>query len=110
MFTASKINKEQYLKLLPVERQLRSSLMNNYARMSALEFDAFCALYGEIYGTPLTRNEMNCNSCRLKAIKRVANDFFGYRESYASKYGRNPEDPKPEKDNKELNKEENGQA
>ena len=110
MFT-SKINKEQYLKLLPLERQLRSGLMNNYARLSVVEFEAFCALYAEIYGAPLSKSEASCNSCKLKAIKKVANEFFSYRESYFSKYGRNPEDPKPEKENNlNIAEQENAQA
>ena len=32
---------EQYFKLLPIERQLRSAIDSNYARLSATEFAVF---------------------------------------------------------------------
>lgn len=103
---------EQYLKLLPIERQLKSAQVSNYARLSAPEFDSFCATYKELYGVELTNNEKNCNICRLKALKKVSADYFQYQEWYKGRWGRKPEDPKPEeneapKDTDENNTEDN---
>ena len=97
---------EQYLKLLPIERQLLSARDSNYARLSAPDFESFCETYKELYGTELTKNEKNCNVCRLKALKKVAADYFQYQEWYKGRWGRKPEDPKPEENNTENNTEE----
>lgn len=85
-----------YLKLNPIEKQLKSVLLSNYARLSANEFDEFCSVYKQHYGEELSRSERNCNVCRLKALKRIANDYFQYQEWYMGRWGRKPEDPKPE--------------
>lgn len=89
---------ENYLALLPLERQLQSAVQSSYARLSAVEFEKFCGIYAELYGTPLTSNEKNCNRCRLKALVKVAKDYFEYQEWYKGRWGRKPEDPKPEKE------------
>lgn len=89
---------EIYLKLQPIERQLKSAQVSNYARLSASEFAQFCDTYKEHFGVELTRNEKNCNTCRLKAIKKIAADYFQYQEWYLNRWGRKPEDPKPEKE------------
>ena len=81
---------EVYQKLNPIERQLKSSLLSNYARLSAAEFEGLCGVYKELYGVELTRNERNCNVCRLKAIKRIANDYFQYQDWYKGRWGRMP--------------------
>ena len=105
------IKKEQYMKLLPLERQLQSARLSNYARLSAVEFDDFCEVYKDIYGVELTRMERNCNNCRLKALKKVANDYFYFKDTYFKRWGRNPEEAKVEdseveekQDNNEENK------
>ena len=86
---------EIYLKLNPIERQLKSALLSNYARLSAREFQEFCSIYEQQYGVALTRNEQNCNTCRLKALKKIANEYFQYQEWYQGRWGKKPEDPKP---------------
>lgn len=92
---------EQYLKLLPIERQLKSAQQSNYARLSAIEFAVFCDAYQDLYGVALTKNEQNCNICRLKALKKVAADYFQYQDWYKGRWGRKPEEPKPEEENNE---------
>ena len=92
-----------YLKLNPIERQLRSAKDSNYARLSSREFEDFCATYAEHFGKELTRNERNCNTCRLKAIKHLAEDYFQYQEWYKGRWGRKPEDPKPENETEKTN-------
>ena len=87
---------EQYLQLLPIERQLKSVQTSSYARLSAKEFEAFCNTYKDIFGTELTRNEKNCNVCRLKALKKVADEYFKFQGWYLSRWGRRPEDVKEE--------------
>lgn len=83
---------EQYLQLLPIERQLKSVQTSSYARLSAKEFEAFCDTYKDIFGTELTRNEKNCNVCRLKALKKVAEEFFNYQKWYSGRWGCKPEE------------------
>ena len=96
------MKQEIYLQLLPIERQLKSAQQSNYARLSAAEFEKFCNLYKDTYGVELTRNEKNCNTCRLKAIKKIAKDYFEFQDWYLKRWGRRPEDPKPEKEESEA--------
>ena len=98
---------ETYMKLLPIERQLKSAQQSSFARLSAREFEDFCGIYAELYGTELTRNEKNCNVCRLKALVKVAKDYFDYQGWYIGRWGRKPEDPKPTENNTENKIEEN---
>lgn len=98
---------EQYLDLLPIERQLKSAQISNYARLSATEFEKFCSIYDALYRVALTRNEKNCNVCRLKALKKVAKDYFDYQGWYVGRWGRKPEEPKPDKEITDTNIEEN---
>ena len=100
---------EQYFKLLPIERQLRSAIDSNYARLSATEFAVFCGAYKEIFGTELTRSEQNCNVCRLKALKKTGKEYFDYQNWYIGRWGRKPEEPAPE-NNENLNTEQNAQG
>ena len=114
-----------YFQLKPIERQLRSALDSNYARLSAREFENFCDTYKAHYDKPLTNNEKNCNNCRLKALKRIAEDYFEYQSWYEKRWGVKPEDFKgkteqtpdtPEIDTPaeeeitDTNNEDNGQA
>lgn len=96
---------DKYMALLPIERQLKSAVKSNYARLTQIEFDMFCDIYKDLYGTELTAREKNCNNCRLKALKRVGNDYFEYQNWYIGRWGRKPEEPKPEIDNSENNNE-----
>ena len=100
---------EQYFKLLPLEGQLRSAQQSNYARLSAVEFAEFCKTYKDIFGKELTRSEQNCNVCRLKAIKAVAEEYFNYQKWYVGRWGKKPEESIEAKDN-ELNTEQNAQG
>lgn len=99
------MKQEIYLQLLPIERQLKSAVQSNYARLSAREFEEFCATYQSQYGVALTRNEQNCNACRLKALKKIAADYFEYQNWYIKRWGRKPEEPK-----EEINQEENAEV
>lgn len=102
---------EQYFKLLPLEGQLRSAQQSNYARLSATEFAVFCGAYKEIFGKELTRSEQNCNVCRLKAIKAVAEEYFSYQKWYVGRWGKKPEESASEPENNEnLNTEQNAQG
>lgn len=98
---------EKYLELLPMEKQLKSAVASSYARLSSAEFEQFCSIYAELYGVELTRNEKNCNVCRLKALVKVAKDYFEYQNWYLNRWGRRPEDPKPEEINNEEKEQEN---
>lgn len=93
---------EQYLQLLPIERQLKSVQISSYARLSAKEFEAFCETYKDIFGVELTKNEKNCNICRLKALKKVADEYFKFQNWYIGRWGKRPEDIK---ENNEVNTE-----
>lgn len=94
-----------YIKLNPIERQLRSAQDSNYARLSAAQFEEFCSIYKEQYGIELTKNERNCNICRLKALKKMAKDYFEYQGWYIGRWGRKPEDPKEVNNTKDNNSE-----
>lgn len=65
----------------PFEAQLSSAARSSYARFRPSEKTAFSEAVTAWRGTPLTRQENSCPSCFLKVIKKVAEEYFRYKES-----------------------------
>ena len=72
---------EQYKQLKQFEHSMDSARRVGYARMNFRELDTFGKIYEELYGAELTRQQKSCPRCVLKAIKRVAEDYFKFKDS-----------------------------
>lgn len=74
------MTKEQFNKLQPYEQQLLWAIKSNFIHMSSGEFGAIAEIYKELYNETITRTQSACNTCRLKALKRIGNDYFKKKE------------------------------
>lgn len=76
------INKEIYTKLKDHEKVLKNAVNLDFVHLSSTEFKMFAEIYTEVFGVSLTRSQMNCNSCRLKALKDLGKEYFSVAKSY----------------------------
>lgn len=75
------MTKDNFLAFQPFEKQLTSAKHNNYARFQhkeLLEFDKSVALWR---GEGLKKNERSCPHCLLQLLKKVADEYFRYKDS-----------------------------
>lgn len=73
------MTREQYIRLAKYDKQIKSGYYSNYTRFSKVEFDDFLEVYKELYNKTLTPAERGCSTCKLKAVKKVAADYYAYR-------------------------------
>lgn len=76
------ITKEIYTKLKDHEKVLKNAVNLDFVHLSAAEFKFFADIYTEVFGVSLTRSQMNCNSCRLKALKDLGKEYFKVAVSF----------------------------
>ena len=76
------ITKEIYTKLKDQEKVLKNAVNMDFIHLSAAEFNMFAEIYTEVFGVSLTRSQMNCNSCRLKALKDLGKEYFKVAASF----------------------------
>ena len=76
------ITKEIYTKLKDQEKVLKNAVNMDFVHLSAEEFKMFAEIYTEVFGVSLTRSQMNCNSCRLKALKDLGKEYFKVAVSF----------------------------
>jgi hypothetical protein len=88
---------EQFEKCKDFEQQFRWAVNSNFLHMSNTEFNKIAALYLEVFGEALTRNQMTCNTCRLKAMQRLGNDYFTTQQTIAEEDKKNRIEEKPKK-------------
>lgn len=62
------------------EKHLNTAKYANFIRLMPNESKELCELYEKHFGKPLTKAELNCGSCKLKAIKRLADDYFNVKK------------------------------
>lgn len=51
--------------------------------MNNTDFSKVAAIYKEVFGEGLTLSQMTCNTCRLRALKRLGEDYFNYEQKLA---------------------------
>ena len=90
------MTREQVEKCSKYEREFTWAVRSNFIHMSATEFNEIAALFREIMGRSLTRNEMTCNTCRLKAMKELGNDYFNSRDAFIKEDRDNENEAKEE--------------
>ena len=81
------MTKEQFEKLKPYEETIMNAFKRSFVHMPGTEFIKVAEIYAEIFGTPLTKSQMSCNTCRLNAlvkyiiIRRFAGSMQGNTSS-----------------------------
>lgn len=79
------MNRKQYDSLSKYEKTFKSALKSNFARLSVGEFNDIANIYAEMYKENLTQSQKSCSTCRLKALKKIGNDYFKYKEKLEEK-------------------------
>lgn len=74
---------ETYSKLTTYEQQLRWALRSNFVHMTNSEFSILAAIYKEEFGEALSPGQMTCNTCRLKALQRLAQRYTDFQQKLA---------------------------
>lgn len=79
--------------------ELKWALRQNFLSMGNGKFSELMEIYKSLYNEELTKAQKGCGTCRLRAVKRIATDFFAYQEKLAvkEKEERLKEAPKPKK-------------
>lgn len=63
------------------EKKLNSARSTNYVRFLGGEFKVFGGFVKEWRGSDLTQNEKSCPHCLLTLCKKIAEEYFRYKES-----------------------------
>lgn len=78
------MTQEQYEKLKKWEQPLRWAALSSFIHLNNAEFGEIANIYAEIYGEGLTTSQKGCNTCRLRAMKRLYNSVQEYLQQIAS--------------------------
>lgn len=77
------MTREQYEKCKVYEKELRWAWKSSFVHMSNTEFSKVAAIYKDVFGEGLTLAQMTCNTCRLKALSRLAESYFAMQQELA---------------------------
>lgn len=72
------MNRDNFEKLQKWENVLNNAVKKSFIHLSTSEFNEIASIYDSIY-TPLTRQQRNCNSCRLTALQKLGKDYFAFK-------------------------------
>lgn len=78
------MTQEQYEKLKEYDKELKWAVRSSFVHMTNQEFSKVAALYKEVYGEGLTTSQMTCNTCRLKALKRLGEEYLKMQQDIAN--------------------------
>lgn len=70
-----------YIKFKPYEDRFRSAVHSGFIRFTRPEMDAFSKIVEEHRGYGITANERTCPHCTLTLIKKIANEYFTFKNS-----------------------------
>lgn len=65
--------------------ELKWALRQNFLSMGNGKFSELMEIYKSLYNEELTKAQKGCGTCRLRAVKRIATDFFAYQQKLAVK-------------------------
>ena len=71
---------EIFNKLQPYEEYLRQA-MKDYMRVPSGKYKEIAAIYAEHFGRELTPGELSCGKCQLRALKRLAEEYYKFKDS-----------------------------
>lgn len=72
---------ETYKKLKEYEGIMQVAANCGYVRMTRPQTEEFSALYEEVYGKPMTRQQKTCGRCLQKAVVGVWTEYQKYKSS-----------------------------
>lgn len=72
------MTKNIHEQLSKYESILKSAVYSSYARVMDGEMKEIADIYKEHYGVGLTKSQMSCGHCKLKALQRLGIDYFAY--------------------------------
>lgn len=72
------MTKEIYERLKEYENILKYAISMDYLRVTPDVFKVLADIYKDYTGKALTRSQLNCNSCRIKAIKELGKGYYAY--------------------------------
>ena len=72
---------EVYRKFRQYEQKFVTATRSNFVRFTTRELDAFNEVLKEHKGEGLSRSQRSCPHCLLTEIKRVAQEYFKYKDS-----------------------------
>lgn len=72
------MTKEIYERLKEYENILKYAISMDYLRVTPDVFKVLAEIYKDYTGKALTRAQLNCNSCRIKAIKELGKGYYAY--------------------------------
>lgn len=86
------MTKEQYEKLNKYDEQLNTAYYGNYVRrLYSVALNELDEMYKQLFpNAPDSKLKTGCSSCVLKALKKMAQEYFNYQ----------PPQPKQEDENK----------
>lgn len=71
---------EIYKRLKPYEEYLAQA-QKDYMRVPARKYAEIAEIYEAHFGKGLTASERSCGKCQLRALKRLAADYYKFKES-----------------------------
>ena len=77
------MTQELYEKCQPWAQHFRWACKSNFLHLSNREFGEIAKLYTEVFGEQLTPAQMTCNTCRLRAMQRLGNEYEAYEQKIA---------------------------
>ena len=79
------MTQEQYNKLKEKERVLINAVKNDFVHLTFVEFQFFADIYAEVFGKALRKSQMNCNTCRLNALKSLGREYLAFEQNEEDK-------------------------
>ena len=90
------MTQEHLEKCKTYEKELKWAVKSNFVHMTSAQFSEIVALYTDLYGESLTPSQQKCNTCRLKALKRIGGDFFAQVQETAQEQKQERQEEKEE--------------
>lgn len=80
------MNKQQYLTLQKYEEQLSTAKIGNYVRkMYKSTLEELDSVYKQLFPNEDSRLFSGCGKCILRATRRLADEYFKYKEKLENK-------------------------
>ena len=79
------MTKEIYNLLIEWESVLYNAYKINFVHLNNIEFKELKEIYEKYTNKTVTKSQINCNSCRVKIVKKLATDYFSYKNKELEK-------------------------
>lgn len=92
---------EQYKMCRSWEKVLKNAVNLDFIHLSTGDFAKIAKIYNEVFASSLSVSQMNCNSCRLTALKKLGKEFFYWKPVFDKKIIEEKEKEKEEQKEQE---------